>query len=109
LDKQLAERSSLQIKVTVPKDTDKTAFLLDYGQGIINIVPTDGSQKQTFSSRTQFSNWVAKRNYQTEHFVVYVRPSRFGQHDEIVKDLRARGFDVGLQVIGEKTSLSLND
>ena len=49
------------------------------------------------------------QDYAKEHFVVYVRPSRFGQHDEIVKDLRARGFDVGLQVIGEKTSLSIND
>jgi len=52
---------------------------------------------------------VSKRNYNTEHFVVYVRPSRFGQQDDIVKDLRARGFDVGLQVIGEKTNLSLTD
>jgi len=109
LDQQLAQRAGIQLKVTVPKDTDKTAFILDYGQGVINVVPTDGSPKQTFSSRTQFSNWISRRDYTKEHFVVYVRPSRFGQHDEIVKDLRARGFDVGLQVIGEKTNLSLND
>jgi len=109
LEKQFSERAALQLKVTVPKDTDKTAFILDYGQGVINVIPADGSPKQTFSSRTQFSNWITKRDYKTEHFVVYVRPSRFGQHDEIIKDLRARGFDVGLQVIGEKTNLSLTE
>ena len=109
LERQLAERAAVQLKVTIPKDTDKTAFILVYGQGIINVIPTDGTSKQTFSSRTQFSNWVSRRDYENEHFVVYVRPSRFGQHEEIVKDLRARGFDVGLQVTGEKTDLSLND
>jgi phage shock protein A len=109
LDSQLASRAGVQLKISVPKDSDKTAFLLDYGQGVITVIPADGSAKQTFSSRSQFSNWVSRRDYKTEHFVVYARPSRFGQHDEIVKDLRARGFDVGLQVIGEKTNLSLND
>jgi len=109
LDQQIASSAALQLKVTVPKDTDKTAFILDYGQGTITVIPTDGSANQRFSSRSQFANWVSQRNYATEHFVVYVRPSRFGQHDDIVKDLRARGFDVGLQVIGEQTNLSLND
>ena len=109
LDQQLANRAAVQLKVSVPKDSDKTAFILNYGQGTISVIPTDGSPTQTFSSRSQFSNWVSGKNYATEHFVVYVRPSRFGQHEEIVKDLRARGFDVGLQVIGEKTNLSLND
>jgi predicted RNase H-like nuclease (RuvC/YqgF family) len=109
LEKQLAGMVALQLKVTVPKDSDKTSFILDYGQGTITVIPTDGLSKQTFFSRTQFSNWIASRDYKTEHFVVYVRPSRFGQHEEIIKDLQARGFDVGLQVIGEKTSLSLTD
>ena len=109
LETQLANRAGIQLKVTIPKDSNKTAFLLDYGRGVITVIPADGSAKQTFSSRTQFANWISRRNYETEHFVVYVRPSRFGQHEDIVKDLRARGFDVGLQVIGEKTNLSLND
>jgi len=109
LDQQLAQRAVPQLRVTVPKDTDKTAFILDYGQGVITVIPADGSAKQTFTSRSQFAAWVGRRNHDTEHFVVYIRPSRFGQHEEIVRDLRARGFDVGLQVIGEKTSLSLND
>ena len=109
LEQQIANSAALQLKVTVPKNTDKTAFILDYRQGIISVIPTDGSPKQAFSSRSQFANWVSKRNYSTEHFVVYIRPSRFGQHEDIIKDLRARGFDVGLQVIGEKTNLSLNE
>lgn len=109
LERQLAERSGLQLKVSVPKDSDKAAFILDYGQGVITVIPTDGSPQQKFSTRTQFSNWISRRDYKTEHFVVYVRPSRFGEHDAIVKDLRARGFDVGLQVIGEKAQLSLDD
>ncbi|MCL2711646.1 MAG: hypothetical protein FWE95_12275 [Planctomycetaceae bacterium] len=109
LDQQIASSAALQLKVTVPKDTDKTAFILDYRQGTITVIPTDGSPNQRFSSRSQFANWVSGRNYATEHFVVYMRPSRFGQQDDIVKDLRARGFDVGLQVIGEKTNLLLND
>ena len=109
LDQQIASSAALQLKVTVPKDTDKTAFILDYGQGTITVIPTDGSANQRFSSRSQFANWVSRRDHDTEHFVVYVRPSRFGQHDDIIKDLRARGFDVGLQVIGERTNLSLND
>ena len=109
LDQQLAQRAVPQLRITVPKDTDRTAFILDYGQGVINVIPVDGSPTQRFSTRSQFDAWIRGRNPVTEHFVVYVRPSRFGEHEAIVRSLRARGFDVGLQVIGEKTNLSLND
>jgi cell division protein FtsL len=109
LDQQVASSAAVQLKVTIPQDSDKTAFILDYGDGKINVIPTDGSRKQTFSSQSQFFTWAGQRDYKTEHFVVYVRPSRFGRQDEIIKNLRARGFDVGLQVIDEKTDLTLND
>ena len=110
LDTQLAGQAAIQLKVTIPAESGKTAFILDYGQGTINVIPTDGSPLQTFSSRSQFSAWVSRRDYAKEHFVVYLRPSRFGElGDAIIKELQVKGFDVGLQVIGEKTSLFLND
>jgi phage shock protein A len=109
LDQQIANNPALKLTVTVPQESDKMAFILDYGQGTITVIPTDGSPQQKFSSRSQFSSWVSRRDYQKEHFVVYVRPSRFGQYEDIIKELRAKGFDVGLQVIGEKADLSLGE
>ncbi|MDR0520388.1 MAG: hypothetical protein LBH00_00895 [Planctomycetaceae bacterium] len=105
LAQKIAEHVSPQVKVTIPQDMEKTAYILLYGQGTISVIATDGSPRQTFSSASRFYDWAGKRNTAKEFFVIYVRPSRFGQQDEVIKNLQARGFEVGLQVIGEKTDL----
>jgi uncharacterized coiled-coil protein SlyX len=110
-----AGQAGVQMRVVAPKKTDKKAFIVDYGKGIITVIPADGSPKLTFPSADRFDAWVAERDPKKEHYVVYVRPSRFeehnasGKHNRIVTNLRERGFDVGLQVIGEKAYLTLND
>jgi len=110
-----AGQSGVQMRVVTPKNTDKEAFIVDYGSGIITVIPADGSSKRTFASAAQFNNWVSGRDPKKEHYVVYVRPSRFrehnasGRHNPIVTNLREKGFDVGFQVIGERTYLTLND
>ena len=114
--KPRAGQFGVQMNIVVPKNTDKKAFIVDYyGQGSVTVIPADGSPKLTFSSAAQFDNWASRRDPKKEHYVVYVRPSRFGEHNasgrhnKIVTNLREKGFDVGLQVIGEKTYLTLHD
>jgi uncharacterized coiled-coil protein SlyX len=110
-----AGQPGVQMKIVAPKNTDKKAFIVDYSSGGITVLPTDGSPKQTFSSASQFNHWVSGRDPKKEHYVVYVRPSRFGEHDRsgrqnsIVTNLQKNGFDVGCQVIGERTNLTLKD
>ena len=107
--KPRAGQFGVQMRIVAPKNTNKNAFIVDYGQGVISVIPVDGSPKQTFASAIQFNNWVSRRDPKKEHYVVYVRPSRFGRHNTFVTDLRNKGFDVGFQVIGESTYLTLND
>ena len=97
--------------------TDKTVFIVDFrgeggnfsGQDRITVISTDGSPSQTFTSRAQFTNWVNRERVpDRDHFVVYVRPSRFGRQYQIADPLLQRGFDVGLQVIDESISFQNN-
>ena len=110
-----AGQPGVQMRIVAPKNADKRAFIVDYSSGGITVFPADGSPKQTFSSTSQFNNWVSGRDPKTEHYVVYVRPSRFNEHDRsgrnnrIVTNLLEKGFDVGSQVIGEGTHLTLKD
>jgi hypothetical protein len=99
----IANRAIMQLNITVPADTDKAVFIVDYGQ-TITVIPLDGSPRQTFSTQNAFLNWVNGRDRNKEHYVVYVRPSRFGQYLGMRDGLFSRGFTVGLQVIGEGTN-----
>jgi archaellum component FlaC len=107
LDRDIAADVSMQLKVKVPVHQDKTAFILLYGNGVIDVLPTDGSATKSFTSRSDLDRWIRSRNKAKEYFVVYVRPSRFGEHEKIVQELKKQGFDVGLQVIGEKTNFEI--
>jgi myosin heavy subunit len=107
LDQEIAKVISPQLKVSIPQNSDKTAYIIVYGQEGLTIIPTDGSLQQKFTSQSDFYNWVNQRNNQTEYFVLYVRPSRFGHYDEILDQLKGKEFDVGLQVIDEKTHFIL--
>ena len=110
-----AGQPGVQMKIVAPKNADKRAFIVDYSSGGVTVIPADGMPKQTFSSATQFNNWVSGRDPKKEQYVVYVRPSQFGEHNRsgrhnsIVTNLRDKGFDVGFQVIGARTNLTLND
>lgn len=108
LDLDIAADVSKQLKVKVPTHQDKTAFILLYGDGVIDILPTDGSAKRSFRSRSDLDRWIGGCDKNKEYFVVYVRPSRFGEHEKIVQELKKQGFEVGLQVIGEETDFILN-
>ena len=106
--------TGVQMNIVAPRDTDKRAFLVDYGRNI-TVIPTDGSPRQTFDTAARFNSWLSGRDPQREHYVVYVRPSRFREHDRsarmnpIITNLQDRGFSVGFQVIGENTYFTLND
>ena len=98
-----------RVKVVFKKDTNKTAFIVDYknvsGRDTIAVYREDGSSERTFSSQVAFFEWMDGRNRNAEHFIVYIRPSRFAQYNRIIEVLRLMKFDVGLQVIGEDTNL----
>ncbi|MDR0336821.1 MAG: hypothetical protein LBI18_07005 [Planctomycetaceae bacterium] len=108
LKNEITTATPQQINVTIQKKQDKSAFLCLYDQNGLTILPTDTSSLQNFTSQSDFYQWVDSRNNSTEYFVIYFRPSRFGRYKEILDRIKAKGFDVGYQVIGETTNLISN-
>jgi myosin heavy subunit len=108
LENEIAAATPRQINVTIQKKQDKSAFLCIYDQNGLTILPTDISPSQNFTSQSDFYKWVDSRNNSKEYFVIYFRPSRFGRYKEILDRIKAKGFDVGYQVIGETTNLISN-
>ena len=105
-NQQVANR----VKTIVVNETNKTPLIVDFGGTVggrspISVHREDGSQERTFSSQTDFFVWANGKNPSRDHFVIYVRPSRFGQERRVIEVLRTMKFEVGLQVIGEKTNL----
>ena len=107
LDRQLEKEIVQRVYAIPSKSTDKTPYLLIYGQGTITVLSQAAPKGQSFRSRQAFFSWVGSRDKKTEYLVLYVRPSRFDEYESILDGLRQLGFDVGLQVIGEKTEISL--
>ncbi|GHT44117.1 hypothetical protein FACS189454_00700 [Planctomycetales bacterium] len=107
LDKELAKSVSPQLKVKVPKQSDKQSYIVLYGSGKITVIPADGSAEQTFTGKNEFDRFVRSKDKRKEYFVMYIRPSRFDRYEEVLNELKRQGFDVGLQVIGEKTDFSI--
>jgi hypothetical protein len=109
LDKKITVTITQQLNVTIQKIPDKRAFICVYGEDGLTIIPTDGSVQKKFTSQSEFYQWVDSQNNKTDHFIIYFRPSRFGRYKEVLDRLRAKGFDIGSQVIGEKTNLISNN
>ena len=107
LDRQLSEHAVQKVYAIPSSSTNKTPYLLIYGQGTMTVLSQADPTGQSFTSVKAFYDWVAGRNKKTEYIVLYVRPSRFGKYEEILDELRRMGFDVGLQVIGEETEIAL--
>jgi septal ring factor EnvC (AmiA/AmiB activator) len=109
LDKELAKDITTSLKVKIPKQSDKNAFIVLYGAGKIVLLPTDGSPERTFTSKSAFEQFAKTRDKNKEYFVMYIRPSRFDRYEEIMNYLKSLGFDTGLQVIGEKTEFNITN
>jgi hypothetical protein len=109
LDKIIVTRDIPQLRISAQKISNKTPYILIYGQKGIDIISIDGLVKKFFSSRNMFNSWIKSCNKETEYFVLFVRPSKFDRYEEILNDLRLKEFDVGLQVIGETTEFSINN
>ena len=107
LDRRLAEEIVHRVYAMSSKATDKTPYLLIYGQGTISVISQADPKGQSFRSKQAFFSWVAGRDKKTEYLVLYVRPSRFDEYASILDQIKQLGFDVGLQVIGEKTEIFL--
>lgn len=107
LDSRLATEVVRRVYAIPNKTTDKTPWLLVYGQGTITVMSQADPKGQAFSSRQAFFSWAATRNVKTEYLVLYVRPSRFDEYESVLDRLKQMGFDVGLQVLGEKTEIFL--
>jgi hypothetical protein len=107
LDRQLTTDVVRRVYAIPSKATDKTPWLLIYGQGTITALSQANPKGQSFSSRQAFFTWAATRNVKTEYLVLYVRPSRFEEYESVLDRLKQMGFDVGLQVLGEKTEIFL--
>ncbi len=107
LDRQLSEKVVNKVYATPNKSTDKSPILLVYGQGKINAMSQADPNGTEFVSRQVFYSWAKGKNRKTEYFVLYVRPSRFKDYESIIDELKGMGFEIGLQVIGEKTEIAL--
>ena len=108
LERRLSQEVTHHIYAIPSKTTDKTPYLLIYGQGTITVLSQADPKGQSFTSRQAFFSWVSGRNKKTEYLVLYVRPSRFDEYENILDPLKKMGFDVGLQVLGEKTEIFLH-
>jgi myosin heavy subunit len=107
LDQKLAAETIPQLILSARKSSDKTPYILIYGGNRIEVLSIDGSAKKNFTSRSQFYSWANSCNKRTEYFVLFVRPSRFDRYEEVLGALKSKGFDIGLQVIGETTNFSI--
>jgi len=107
LDSQLSVEMAKKIFAIPNKATDKTPYILVYGQGPITVLSENDPMEQTFASTTAFLKWVDERDRKTEYIVLYVRPSRFGDYKNVLDGLKRREFDTGLQVLGEDTEITL--
>jgi phage shock protein A len=97
-----------QLLISAAKSTDKKPFIVIYGQSGIEVLSTDGSIRNKFTI-SSFYSWVDSRDKQTEYFVLFVRPSKFNAYNKILDTLKLKGFDIGLQVVGENTVFSINN
>ncbi|MDR3182422.1 MAG: hypothetical protein LBT89_05775 [Planctomycetaceae bacterium] len=109
LDRKLAESVSQKVYVSAPQSTGKTPYVLIYGAGTITILSLSDLGEKKFSSKSAFYAWADNCNKNTEYFVLYIRPSRFEEYESVLETLKQKGFDVGLQVIGETTEFLIKN
>lgn len=108
LDQQLGSRLDKIIKFTRRKSTEKSPFLLLYGKSELSVRSFATPTPKLFKTVNEFLAWAKKDcNSRTEFFVVYVRPSQIADYETLLDSLKDAGFDVGFDVIGEKTDVSL--
>lgn len=55
-----------------------------------------------WEATSAFINWAGDRNTSAEFFVVMVRPDAVSDSEEIIKELREKGFDVGWDAVPAK-------
>jgi hypothetical protein len=95
-----------QLSITVQKRPNSTVFICVYGEKDgLTVIPTNGAAQKTFTSNSDFYNWLESRNSATDHFVIYFRPSRFSKYKELLSRMKSKGFTIGYQVIGETTNV----
>ncbi len=108
LDRELAASDSQKIFFAKRHTTDKTPYILVYGVNGITVSSFTKTEPTTFGSDRVFLEWARKNcKPRTEYFVLYLRPSRIGQYQNLIDALRSIGFDVGFDLIGEETEFSL--
>ena len=113
LRRQLIGDTAKKLLVTLHEEPGKIPHIVVYGEGTLTVYSQNNPSGRLFFHPQLFFTWVGRRNKDNEYFVLFVRPSRFegptGTDDYkiILGELQKKGFDVGLQVIGEKTEITL--
>jgi hypothetical protein len=113
LKKEQAELSR-PLQVETPKTlfvemheaTDKLPYIVVYGKDTLTVQTLTDSKKIMFPESKAFFDWVKGKDRETEYMVLFVKPSRFGDYESIIEELKKLDFDVGFQVINEKTEIT---
>jgi hypothetical protein len=84
----------------------KQVWLVEVAKGLIQAArlgPTEPPQRfagsTSESRRKQFLAWAASRNSSGEYFILLIKPSGARLYHEIERELRQKGFQVGLELI----------
>lgn len=89
-----------------PNPSEKP-WLADLAKEKITVTPLFGdpsAKRQVFDERDKvaaFLKWAKKRNARTEYFVFLIRPSSEEFFKDICNSIRAAGFRIGIEFIGE--------
>lgn len=86
-----------------------TPWLVEIGGNRIRAAAKDGSTavltfgaRDAETRRQQFLAWAAQQDRRSYYFVLLIKPSGLEQAEEIQKQLRTRGFDIGTDYLPEQ-------
>ena len=108
-ESQNADKNTL---VLLPGNSSKNALLIECSEDRLQVaeVQTDGELRilQAFDgvgAMDDFSRWGARRDRNSEYFVVLVRPDGAARAMSVVDGIREMGFDVGWDAIEPQSLL----
>jgi hypothetical protein len=91
-----------------PRPDNLEPWLLEISDSRLRIASKDGRATvmefggaSSEQRKTRFLAWVSSQSSQTHYFVLLTKPSGVRLSDEIEKELKTRGFDIGRDLLPE--------
>lgn len=77
------------------------------GDGLAVLVPGGGQPRRFRGLGGDFTRWLAGLDPRSEYVVLILRPSGIGSFDAVKDRVKARGLEVGAELVGESTTVAL--